>query len=459
MSDPSQSSDDSSDGDDFEFYEEWNDLTFLKEIVKNLEHEKITLKILQQEFLGEWRKRENQLKDEFVDKEIFIENISSPIKNLLGFLQLEPPNENRKTWIIPATWDIEPVFQKYFFIKDTVDDSLNFEDFKFGNSFGNSSVLFHLPKIQKLTNVSRCKVCKIECKSLKQHLNKAKDCRSHYSESDMNDANEKLKEIAKANKKKLNAADYQRNKSDLAQRYKDNKDEYNKKSAKYYEENKMKFKKRTQSSYEKRNEKRTKANAKYYLKNKDHLLAKARDRKKTEEERYERESIRDRINVGRKKIMDCEKKARVFNSQMKLQFELTRGQGIKSLQKLDVSSEIKDKLDLYQKKIDQLYGRFEKEIDDAVKEMNSKFELDIEEAGKKDTVHKIIIQKIIEAEKSTSTRFDELGTIPVSSNTIYHNYENFFEMVDNELEMISNRLKISLSYSKRCDSVVVKSWN
>ena len=171
-----------------------------------------------------------------------IESTSTPLKDLLDFLKLEPPNEKRKTWIIPATWNVEFVYQRYFFILDTTDDTLNFDDFKFGNS---SEVLFHLPKIMKLTNVSKCKECKIQCKSLKQHLNKAKDCKDQYSESDMNDMKEKLNEIAKAKKKKLNATDYQRNKSDLAQHYKENKVEHNKRSAKYYEENKMKFKKRT----------------------------------------------------------------------------------------------------------------------------------------------------------------------------------------------------------------------
>ena len=78
MSEPSQSSDDSSDEDDFEFYEEWNDLNVLKQIVKDLKHEKDALKIIQQEFLVEWKQRESISKDEFIDKEIYIECISTP---------------------------------------------------------------------------------------------------------------------------------------------------------------------------------------------------------------------------------------------------------------------------------------------------------------------------------------------------------------------------------------------
>ena len=447
MSEPSQSSDDSSDEDDFEFYEEWNDLNVLKQIVKDLEHEKDALKIIQQEFLVEWELRESISKDEFIDKEIYIECISTPVKNLLSFLQLEPPNENRNSWIIPATWGLEPVYQKYFFIMDTVDDALNFDDFKFENF---SDVLFHLPKIMKLINVSRCKVCKIQCKSLKQHLNKSKVCRGHYTESDMNDIKEKLKEIAKANKKKVNAKDYQRNKSKLTQHYKENKEEYNKKSTKYYEENKIKLKKKAQSNYKKRIEKRAETNAKYYLKNQEHLLAKARDKKKFEEEEIEWSFMNSRETSLKTEVMDKAKKAKHFNSYMKLNFALTRGREIKLLEEIGISFEIKGKLEQFGKSIDDLYDKFEMEINEGVKYIHSKLEIHLQSKLKIGKPNHEAYKTLIDAENAAMKKFEELGSSPSYGNKIYMDYKNFFTTVDNELKTISDGLERPLSYSVKC---------
>ena len=447
MSEPSQSSDDFSDEDDDQFYKEFNDLSILKQIVKDLDQEKMSLKKIQQEFLGEWKKRENQMQEEFVNKEIFIKDMSTPIKNLLDFLQLKPQNENRTSWIIPATWNVEFVYQRYFFILDTTDDALNFDDFKFGNF---SEVLFHLPKIMKLTNVSKCKECKIQCKSLKQHLNKAKDCKDQYSESDMNDMKEKLNEIAKANKKKLNATDYQRNKSELAQRYKQNKEEHNKRSAKYYEENKMKLKKKSQSNYKNRIKKRAETNAKYYLKNKEHLLAKAMNRKKNEEEDIKWSFMKDRETSLKTKVMEDAKKAKDFNSYMKMNFALTRGREIKLLEEIGIDLEIKKKLEQFGQRLDQIYDKFEMEIDEGVKFIHSKLEIHLENKLKIGKPNYEAHKTLLAAENAASKKFEELGCKPFSTNMIFNNYKNFFNTVDSELKIISDGLERPLSFSVEC---------
>ena len=56
----------------------------------------------------------------------------------------------------------------------------------------------------------------------------------------------------------------------------------------------MKLKKKSQLNYKNRIKKRAETNAKYYLKNKEHLLAKAINRKKNEEEDIKWSFMKDR---------------------------------------------------------------------------------------------------------------------------------------------------------------------
>ena len=186
-----------------------------------------------------------------------------------------------------------------------------------------SSLPFHLPKIKKLINISRCKVCKKSVKSLKQHLNKAKDCKVHYTESDMNDIDEKVRNFSKENKKRLNAKSYQRNKADLSKNYKDNREKILIKRSEYQAENKQKIKETKKAYYKRSIEKISKKNANYYQDHKDHLKAQKRKRKQDSEEAIRKIWIESGKKRCYERFVELQKEAREQNIKMKVHFELT----------------------------------------------------------------------------------------------------------------------------------------
>ena len=124
-----------------------------------------------------------------------------------------------------------------------------------------------------------CQICKIKFNSLPLHLNKSKDCKGKYTESDLEDlkhAQEVWKKLRSAeryqNEKEEKAAMYQKKKEEFAQRYQSKKDEVTKKMQDYYKKNKISF--------------GTK-NAKYYAKNREEILKKRAEHYKTNKAKKE----------------------------------------------------------------------------------------------------------------------------------------------------------------------------
>ena len=92
-------------------------------------------------------------------------------------------------------------------------------------------------------------------------------------------------------------------------------------------------------------------------------------------------------------------------------------------------------MDQFQRDLNQLYDRVEMDIDKAMEDFNSKFELDFKQAEKEAR------KKLIDPNHSWSFQ-----------NPIWKDYNNFFTTVDNELTKISNKMKKPLSYSLKCIS-------
>ena len=107
-------------------------------------------------------------------------------------------------------------------------------------------------------------------------------------------------------------------------------------------------------------------------------------------------------------------------------FVLTRGHEINLLEQIDVSSEIKEKFNQFQKDLNQIYDDVEVDVDKIMNDFHLKLEVDFKEAEN-------------EAKKALN-----------STAPIWKEYENFRTTVDNELTTISNKMKRPLSYSLKC---------
>ena len=439
------SNDDSSsaDEDDSNFYEEWNDIKILKEIVKNVEDEKYSLDHIRLYLEEEYLKREKLKEGEFVDGYMSWSFIGPKpaIRNLLEFIQIEPPKEGKKSWVIPSALSCEDLFAKSCFIIDIINKDLDFDEVLVYDI----SNICNVPKFLKLTNISRCKVCKWKCKSLKQHLHRAKKCRASYSESDMKDINEKLQEISKAKKKQLNAESYQRNKSDMAKYYKENKAEIIKKRHEHYRKNKSKVKKSSMKYYKKHRPEYAKKRAEYYLKNQDHLRAKTKKWRDDDEERTRislensrRESNRNRFIEY---ITSFEQEARGLNKKMKEQFIFTRGHEMKILSEIGISHKMKETFEDIEKIIDQIYNYFETHIDELIKNFNDEINDDKDHS------------KTFDATEEKFNRLLQVNFHAKSSKAIYNEYNIIYILADDTLKTLSDEMKRSLSYSQKCNGL------
>ena len=256
---------------DDDFYEEINDPKIIKEFwtsIEALKKRKFTLIELKLMLIEEWVHRQDQNQESYVDKNIFYIDFNKPeIKKLLQFIGLKPLDEKYMSWIIPASFSNKALDEKYAFISyiinSIIDDNLSFNELLIYDL----SLVANVPRIKELTNTTTCKKCNIDFRSLKKHLNQKQECKLEYSDTDMADLEKHLKIIAKEDKKKLNIANYQHKKKEIAQKYKSNSTEMKKKVAERLQMNREKINEGKLKSYHKNKEKYNKKKSERYLQN------------------------------------------------------------------------------------------------------------------------------------------------------------------------------------------------
>ena len=236
----------SSSHDEDDFYEEINDPKIINQIwtsIEALKKQKSTygLTELKLMLIEEWVHRKDQNEERYVDKKIFSSSFKKPEnKKLLEFIGLRTLDEKFISWIIPATFSNRALDEKYNFIaiinNSITDDDLSLNDLLVYDF----SLVANVPRIKELTNTQTCKKCKMDFRSLLKHLNKKQQCKLEYSSTDLADLEKHLKIIAKEEKKKLNSANYQHKKKEIAQKYKSNSTEIKKKVAERLQKNRKK---------------------------------------------------------------------------------------------------------------------------------------------------------------------------------------------------------------------------
>ena len=282
----------------------------------------------------------------------------------------------------------------------------------------------------------KCKSCKFEYRSLKQHLNKAKECKANYSESDMKDVDQMLREIAKAKKRQSNAITYQRNQEEIK-----------KKSAEYYEKNKPKVKEHKKSYYRKNRKEYAKTRGQYYLKNKDHLQAKKKENKKKREEQIELSFF-----LGHKKhlkglIASYEQEASSLNNNMKYQFIFTRSREMKLLNEIEISDEMSTKFEDIVQRIDQVHDKFEMQIFD----LTNCFNLEIDFSTEYKETHNLHDKYKKKFHNLLSIKAGHVYLLGESPQVIAKEFKVVYEEADTILTKISQEMERTLSYSQNCD--------
>ena len=267
----------SSSHDEDDFYEEINDSKIINQIwtsIEALKKQKSTygLTELKLMLIEEWVHRKDQNQESYVDKKIFSSSFKKPEnKKLLEFIGLRPLDEKFISWIIPATFSNRALDEKYNFIaiinNSITDDDLSLNDLLVYDF----SLVANVPRIKELTNTQTCKKCKMDFRSLLKHLNKKQQCKLEYSSTDLADLEKHLKIIAKEEKKKLNSANYQDKKKEIAQKYKSNSTEIKKKVAERLQKNRKKINEGKLKTYHKNKGKYNKKKTEHYLDNKKEL--------------------------------------------------------------------------------------------------------------------------------------------------------------------------------------------